>query len=119
MLNPSYTLPSRKTISNNIIPRLYETTKIEVQDLINQSMAVCLITNCWTSSKNVSFMAITAHFFDINTQLKSFCLDCTVLSHAKSQEHSRVLQAQSSWISQTKFHSRAKGLPKLNLSKML
>lgn len=77
MLNPSYTLPSRKTVSNSIIPRLYESTKNDVQNLVNQTMAVCVTTDCWTSNQNTSFMAITAHFLDLDTQLKSVCLDCT------------------------------------------
>jgi len=77
MLNPSYVLPSRKTVSNNIIPRLYENCKNDVQRLIDQTLAVCLTTDCWTSNEDTSFMATTAHFFDTNTELKSFCLDCT------------------------------------------
>ncbi|XP_025412101.1 zinc finger BED domain-containing protein 1-like [Sipha flava] len=55
MLNPSYTLPSRKTVSNNIIPRLYESSKNDVQHLIDQTIAVCLTTDCWTSKENTKF----------------------------------------------------------------
>lgn len=71
-------MPCRKTVSNNIIPRLYEQCKNDVRSFVDKSVAVCLTTDCWSSIENTSFMAITAHFFDTtDTQLKSFCLDCT------------------------------------------
>ncbi|CAI6354104.1 unnamed protein product [Macrosiphum euphorbiae] len=80
MLNPLYVLPSRKTVSNNIIPRLYENCKNDVKCLTDHTLAVYLTTGGWTSNENTSFMATTAHFFDTNTELKSFCLDCTEFS---------------------------------------
>jgi hypothetical protein len=99
MLNPSYTLPSRKTVSNNIIPRLYESSKNDVQHLIDQTIAVCLTTDCWTSKENTSFMATTAHFFDINTQLKSFCLDCTEFDvrHTGDNISEKLITTMRNW----------------------
>ncbi|XP_022177720.1 zinc finger BED domain-containing protein 1-like [Myzus persicae] len=99
MLNPSYVLPSRKTVSNNIIPRLYESCKNNVQCLIDSTVAVCLTTDCWTSNKNTSFMATTAHFFDGNTELKSFCLDCTEFSerHTGDNIRAKLMTIVSNW----------------------
>jgi len=99
MLNPSYVLPSRKTVSNNIIPRLYENCKNNVQCLIDSTVAVCLTTDCWTSNENISFMATTAHFFDGNTELKSFCLDCTEFSerHTGDNLSEKLMKIVSNW----------------------
>lgn len=99
MLNPSYVLPSRKTVSNNIIPRLYENCKNNVQYLIDSTVAVCLTTDCWISNENISFMATTAHFFDGNTELKSFCLDCTEFSerHTGDNSSEKLMKIVRNW----------------------
>ncbi|KAF0752819.1 protein FAM200B-like, partial [Aphis craccivora] len=50
LLAPGYTLPNRKTIANTI----------------------CLTTDAWTSINNQSFIALTAHYTDDNTNLGCF-----------------------------------------------
>lgn len=76
MLNGSYKLPSRKTVSNSIIPLLYHQTYENVKDIMTNSFAVCLTTDGWTSIKNESFMGVTAHFINENVSLQSVCLGC-------------------------------------------
>lgn len=80
MILPTYTLPTRKTISSSLIPKLYETTKEKVQQLISKADALCLTTDGWTSINIVSYMGLTAHFIDENTELKSVLLGCTEFS---------------------------------------
>lgn len=69
MLNSGYILPSRNTVSNSIIPRLYKSCQDNVQKEINTATAACLTMDYWTSVINTSFMAVTAHFFDENMEL--------------------------------------------------
>lgn len=76
MLNPNYTFPSRNTVSNSIIPRLYESTNSKIKLLIDKANAICLTTDCWTSVNNENFMAITGHFIDENMTLQSICIEC-------------------------------------------
>lgn len=76
MLNGGYSLPSRKTISNTLIPNLYHQTYEHVKTLMTDSFAVCLTTDGWTSVKNESFMGITAHFINEDALLQSVCLGC-------------------------------------------
>lgn len=81
MLCPGYSLPSRKTVTNSLLPQIYNKTKEEVKLKINQSHAVCITTDSWTSINNENFVAITAHWCDdTNGQLKlcSNLLDCVV-----------------------------------------
>lgn len=76
MLNGGYSLPSRKTISNTLIPNLYHQTYEQVKTLMTDSFAVCLTTDGWTSVKNESFMGITAHFINEDALLQSVSLGC-------------------------------------------
>lgn len=77
MLNPSYQLPSRKTISYSLLPSAYNEMVEKVKLLVQNTPAVCLTCDGWTDLNNVTFYAITAHFFDDNTNLKSALLDCS------------------------------------------
>jgi len=52
MLNGGYSLPSRKTISNTLIPNLYHQTYEQVKTLMTDCFVVCLTTDGWTSVKN-------------------------------------------------------------------
>jgi len=77
MLNPGYSLPSRKTISKSIIPQLYEKTKDKIRVNLPNAQYVAFTTDGWTSINNDSFVALTVHFIDqTNCNLKTFLLGC-------------------------------------------
>lgn len=63
---PGYNLPTRKTLTNTLIPKCYtEVFNIALQK-IKESFAVCLCTDAWTSSTTQNYIAITAHCIDAN-----------------------------------------------------
>lgn len=66
MMNPGYKLPTRKTLSNSLLPKIYQECNEKNQININSAKAVSLTTDTWTSINNVSFMSITAHYLDSN-----------------------------------------------------
>jgi len=74
-LAPSYTLPSRETIANSLIPQLYESTVTEIKHKLKNIQAICLTTDAWTSINNQSFIALTVHYIDDNTK-SSILLGC-------------------------------------------
>ncbi|KAE9523772.1 hypothetical protein AGLY_015832 [Aphis glycines] len=77
MLNPGYSLPSRKTLSTSLLPVLYnEIYKKVHSDIEVNAQYVALTTDAWTSLKNESYTAITVHFIDQNCELKSYLLSC-------------------------------------------
>lgn len=76
MLAPGYILPSRKTISNSLIPQLYQTAVNVLNIKFKNVSAICLTTDAWTSINNDSYVALTAHYIDDNTKLTSFFLGC-------------------------------------------
>lgn len=76
MLNPSYKLPTRKTLSNSLLPKFYEEVRTDVEKEVAEAEALCVTTDGWTSSNNDSFIAVTAHFIDNVSKMKSYLLDC-------------------------------------------
>jgi len=77
LLNPGYTLPSRKTISKCIIPQLVESTKQKIKVNIKNAEHIAFTTDGWTSVNNDSFVAITIHFIDKEECiLKTHLLGC-------------------------------------------
>ncbi|XP_026736462.1 zinc finger BED domain-containing protein 1-like [Trichoplusia ni] len=85
---PTYTLPTRKTISSSLIPKLYQTTKDKVLlQLKTEADAICLTTDGWTSTSNTSFVALTAHYIDQNSLLKSVLLGCIEFDERHTAEN--------------------------------
>lgn len=79
MLNPNYIIPSRKTVTQSLLPQMYEMTIEKVKNQLINVSAVCMTTDGWTSLNNESFVAVTVHFIDPSneTQLSSVLLGCT------------------------------------------
>lgn len=79
MLSPSYIIPSRKTVSNSLLPQMYEVVVQNVKLQLQNVSAVCLTTDGWTSRNNQSFVAVTAHFIDPRKEidLSTVLLGCT------------------------------------------
>lgn len=87
MLNPGYSLPSRKTVTTNLIPQHY----IRVYDNIKKNLltatAVSLTTDTWTSSSSQSFIGITAHFINECGFLTSHLLSCLECPESHTAEN--------------------------------
>lgn len=62
-LNPRYEIPSRKRLTNKVLPSLYFEAKENLSTLLSKTTAVSITTDTWTSISNDSFLAITCHFF--------------------------------------------------------
>ncbi|XP_050064545.1 E3 SUMO-protein ligase ZBED1-like [Aphis gossypii] len=59
MLAPNYSMPSRKTVSNNLLLQVYNDTFQKVSKDLQDATSVALTTDGWTSINNSSFIAIT------------------------------------------------------------
>ncbi|CAH0397159.1 unnamed protein product [Chilo suppressalis] len=74
---PGYEPPSRKTISSSLIPALYVQKRNECISMVqNEAESVCITTDCWTSSLNESFIAVTAHYITKYFDSRSILLEC-------------------------------------------
>uniref|UniRef100_A0A182PWX0 BED-type domain-containing protein n=1 Tax=Anopheles epiroticus TaxID=199890 RepID=A0A182PWX0_9DIPT len=76
-LHPTYELPSRKTLTNALLPTINEKTMLEVKNKLNQAKAIALTVDGWSNLNQVSFVAVTAHFVNLNFEMCSFLLECS------------------------------------------
>jgi len=88
LLNPGYTLPSRKTLSKSLLSIMYN----EIHDLVKKDIKdnakyVCITTNSWTSIKNENYIAVTCHFINNECELKSYLLSCFKNSESHTSEN--------------------------------
>lgn len=99
LLNPSYILPSRKTLSTKIVPEFYQSIFQKVQDSMDKAESVCLTTDCWTSRTSTSFMAVTCHFVNEDFELVSFLLDCILLEDRHTGDYlaKKLMQCAIEW----------------------
>ncbi|XP_049823404.1 E3 SUMO-protein ligase ZBED1 [Aethina tumida] len=75
-LNPSYRLPTRKTIRNSLLPAKYEEVYNKTKEAMCNVNKVTLTTDCWTSSTTDNFLGVTAHFLNDNLEIKHAVLGC-------------------------------------------
>lgn len=73
---PKYTMPSRKTLSGNLLDVAFSEISESVKTQVDLASAVCITTDGWTSRSNDNYIAITAHFIDNETVLRSYLLAC-------------------------------------------
>lgn len=105
MLNPGYSLPSRKTLSVSLLPVLYNKISDEIKsDIAVNAQYVSVTTDAWTSLKNESYMAVTVHFIDNSCQLKSYLLQCAKFPQRHTSENIKnsLLNTLKDWGLQNK-----------------
>ncbi|KAL7728745.1 hypothetical protein ACLKA6_004113 [Drosophila palustris] len=74
---PGYKLPTRKTLTTSLIPKLCDEYGSSIMENLNAATAVCLTTDGWTSCTNESYLAVTVHFIEQNTTvLTSYTIAC-------------------------------------------
>lgn len=87
VVQPAYKLPSRKTLTEIKIPRLYADTVANLKKQLKQVHSISCTTDAWTSVSNKPFVSLTAHFIDNNWQMQSFCLNCREMSEDHTGEN--------------------------------
>ncbi|XP_062403782.1 E3 SUMO-protein ligase ZBED1-like [Sardina pilchardus] len=102
-LNPSYSLPGRKTLSQVLVPQLYQRCHDHVRERVGHAAAVSLTTDCWTSRSTQSFMSVTCHFLEDFTMV-SCLLDCFQFSerHTADNLSEHLLRIAREWGIQDK-----------------
>lgn len=75
-LCPGYKLPSRKTLSENLMSNVHNQIMGEVRTKVQSATALSLSTDGWTSRGNDSYIAVVSHFVNEETELQSALLGC-------------------------------------------
>lgn len=86
---PTYILPSRKRMTNELLPAKYDEVSNRVKEQLANAEFVTITTDMWTSISTEAFIAVTAHFVTQNWQLKSMLLDCCRFEGTHTGEHIR------------------------------
>lgn len=90
LLNPSYLLPSRKTLTSNLIPQYFNKVSETVLGELARAEAVALTTDTWTSLPNENYLAVTAHFVHENGELKTYLLNCLLFNDSHTAQNLSV-----------------------------
>lgn len=61
-LQPQYMLPSRKVLTNTLIPSVCNDISNEIRSKLENVEHVGVTTDIWSSDTNISFMTVTCHF---------------------------------------------------------
>lgn len=73
-LQPLYTLPTRKTLTNNLIPKFCKDISDKLKEMLDQTEHVGITTDIWSSDSNKSFITVTCHFI-YNGEQKNVVLE--------------------------------------------
>ncbi|XP_061905499.1 E3 SUMO-protein ligase ZBED1-like [Entelurus aequoreus] len=68
VLEPSYVLPTRKTIKKMLVTK-YEEERERVKLEVQQAVAVSITADMWTSVNMEAYLALTCHYINDNLQL--------------------------------------------------
>lgn len=80
--HPSFNLPGRHTLANDVMKR-HESLRESLRKFFStKSQRVSLTSDCWTSNQKVNYMSLTAHFID-----DSFRLQKKILSFVQVDSH--------------------------------
>lgn len=87
-VNPSYELPSRKTLSNALLSSEYTEKLGKVQTLVQQQcVSICATVDCWTSKNLEAYMAVTGHFINKETlEFHSTLIQCAAVEGSHTGE---------------------------------
>uniref|UniRef100_A0A6P7H2S3 Zinc finger BED domain-containing protein 1-like n=1 Tax=Diabrotica virgifera virgifera TaxID=50390 RepID=A0A6P7H2S3_DIAVI len=74
-LQPLYKLPSRKTLTNILVPEVCREISENIKSMLNQTDSVGITTDIWSSDSNTSFISVTCHFISDTSELQNVVLD--------------------------------------------
>lgn len=73
LLDPSYTLPSRRALKNMVVHK-YEEEKAKAKAAMQSVEAVGLTSDMWTSINMEAYLAVTCHYVDESAKLATVLL---------------------------------------------
>jgi len=83
VMRPEFVVPSRATVTRDCCALFIEERKKLKNVFRALSSRLCLTTDTWTSGQNLSYMCLTAHFFDDSWRLHKRIINfCPVAGHS-------------------------------------
>lgn len=98
ILEPKYVLPTRKHLTEVIVPNTFNNVRDFVKDSLASEEKVALTCDSWTSRNMVSYLTITAHYIS-NWSLQSHVLQTRAIqvSHTASNLADLLTEAIKEW----------------------
>ncbi|XP_050725201.1 E3 SUMO-protein ligase ZBED1-like [Eriocheir sinensis] len=81
-LDPCYELPSKRELSRSYFPNIYRQEVERIKKELEDTQAISLATETWTSANTKHFITITAHFISPEWKLKSVVLETLMMQEA-------------------------------------
>ncbi len=82
-----YELPSKKYLSDTVIPQLFNETKQTIIAELQESDLFSTTTDMWSSVTMTPFISLTVHFITKEWKLKSRCLQTSVTPESHTAEN--------------------------------
>ena len=77
-MDPQYVLPTRKTLTTTLIPKIHQEVMAEVQKDLDKTKHCSLTTDGWSSKATDKYQAFTVHYVNWDVgELKSKVLECS------------------------------------------
>ncbi|XP_037946423.1 zinc finger BED domain-containing protein 4 isoform X2 [Teleopsis dalmanni] len=94
-----YELPTRKTILQILLPKLYENVELQLKQKLLTTEAVCLTIDNWVSQDGQSYIAVKVHFINLFTNLCSGLILCTSYDETNAIEsiHTYLKKVIDDW----------------------
>jgi len=86
-LDPSYSLPDRKTLTQELLPSMYQDAVDNMKTALEKAEAVTLTTDGWTSLTTEGYLAVTAHCIDSEFPMHSYLLECVKYSERHTADN--------------------------------
>ncbi|XP_055854591.1 E3 SUMO-protein ligase ZBED1-like [Episyrphus balteatus] len=114
---PGYKLPYRKKLTTSLIPDEYQKLVSDIKIKLQMAPAVCVTTDCWTSSTNMSYIGVTAHFIDDSTNLCSALIACN--SYADSHDAKNLCKLLESILNEWEISNKITAVVSYNAANIL
>lgn len=103
---PGYKLPTRKTVSETMITKLYEKTKENNKKDLDNISNICVTADMWTSTVTDSYLGVTGHFITDDWKLKTFLLDCAYFpeKHTSDNIKQKLSEITDEWNVSSKIN---------------
>ncbi|XP_049320146.1 E3 SUMO-protein ligase ZBED1-like [Astyanax mexicanus] len=86
VLEPRYVMPSRRYFGTNVIPNLYEETRVDIVKELSEACQIALTTDGWTSRSTESYLTVTAHYITPQWELRSCVLQTRPIYESHTSE---------------------------------
>ncbi|XP_073681633.1 E3 SUMO-protein ligase ZBED1-like [Garra rufa] len=83
VLEPRYSVPSRRYFSDTAIPALYRETKAQILESLCNTDRVAITCDAWTSISTDSYVTITAHYITDECKLAA----CVLQTRSMNESH--------------------------------